>query len=161
MIVRPTAPISTTCTTILPRWSDAQPEDPVFDLKMREASASVRKATGWTEKTRGEPARNEKPFKSLDEIKDDAASGILLDEASQIAGDSRSFRCIRRSNRLRRGVSTVSLGHSQRFAPTLIRLGELNAANAAAPPGARHAVPSNLRGRGALRYAILLRASPG
>jgi hypothetical protein len=28
-----------------------------------------------------------KPVKSLEEIKDDAAAGILLDEASQIAAD--------------------------------------------------------------------------
>jgi hypothetical protein len=28
-----------------------------------------------------------KPVKGLDEIKDDAAAGILLDEASQIAAD--------------------------------------------------------------------------
>jgi hypothetical protein len=32
------------------------------------------------------------PLKSLEEIKDDAASGILLDEASQIAADLRDAR---------------------------------------------------------------------
>ena len=32
-------------------------------------------------------AHGQPPFKSLDEIKDDPAAGIILDEATQIAGD--------------------------------------------------------------------------
>jgi len=45
-------------------------------------------ASAWIERENTWRAAHDiKPVKSLEEIKDDAAAGILLDEASQIAAD--------------------------------------------------------------------------
>jgi len=58
-----------------------------LNLKTREAerkrleSARLERENSWR------AAHDVKPVKTLEEIKDDAAAGILLDEASQIAAD--------------------------------------------------------------------------
>jgi carboxyl-terminal processing protease len=58
-----------------------------LNLKTREAERKRQESDRLDRENVWRAARNEKPFKSLDEIKDDAAAGILLDEASQIAAD--------------------------------------------------------------------------
>jgi carboxyl-terminal processing protease len=58
-----------------------------LNLKTREAERK-RLDAGRLERENGlRAARGEPPVKSLDEIKDDAAAGIILDEATQIAAD--------------------------------------------------------------------------
>ena len=67
---------------------DAQPEDAVAEPKDTRGGTQApgRRSAGAGERLAGR-ARRCQPAKSLEEIKDDAAAGILLDEASQIAAD--------------------------------------------------------------------------
>ncbi len=66
---------------------DAQPEDPVVEPQdpRGRAQASGQRASGARECLARRAQRP--PAKSLEEIKDDAAAGIFLDETSQIAAD--------------------------------------------------------------------------
>ena len=58
-----------------------------LNLKTREAERKRMDDARLERENALRAARGLKPAKSLDEIKDDAAAGILLDEASQIAAD--------------------------------------------------------------------------
>jgi carboxyl-terminal processing protease len=58
-----------------------------LNLKTREADRKRQESERLERENAWRTARDMKPVKALDEIKDDAAAGILLDEASQIAAD--------------------------------------------------------------------------
>ena len=58
-----------------------------LNLKTREAERKRQESERLERENAWRTARDMKPVKTLDEIKDDAASSILLDEASQIAAD--------------------------------------------------------------------------
>ena len=58
-----------------------------LNLKTREAERKKQEADRLERENTWRAAHDEKPVKSLDEIKDDAAAGIILNEASQIAAD--------------------------------------------------------------------------
>jgi carboxyl-terminal processing protease len=58
-----------------------------LNLKTREAEHKRMDSERLARENALRAARNEQPVKSLEEIKDDAAAGIILDEASQIAAD--------------------------------------------------------------------------
>ena len=58
-----------------------------LNLKTREAERKQLDASRLERENALRAAHGQPPFKSLEEIKDDAASGIILDEATQIAGD--------------------------------------------------------------------------
>src|SRR5450631_1457568 len=58
-----------------------------LNLKAREADRKRQETERLERENAWRTARDMKPVKALDEIKDDAAAGILLDEASQIAAD--------------------------------------------------------------------------
>jgi carboxyl-terminal processing protease len=58
-----------------------------LNLKTREAERKRLDAERLERENAWREAHDVKPVKSLEEIKDDAAAGILLDEASQIAAD--------------------------------------------------------------------------
>ena len=58
-----------------------------LNLKMREAERKRLESDRLERENAWRASHDVKPAKSLDEIKDDAAAGILLDEASQIAAD--------------------------------------------------------------------------
>lgn len=58
-----------------------------LNLKTREAERKRLEAERLARENAWRTAHDVKPAKTLDEIKDDAAAGILLDEASQIAAD--------------------------------------------------------------------------
>jgi len=58
-----------------------------LSLKTREADRKRQETERLERENAWRSARDMKPVKALDEIKDDAAAGILLDEASQIAAD--------------------------------------------------------------------------
>jgi carboxyl-terminal processing protease len=58
-----------------------------LNIKTREAERQRQESERLQRENAWRAAHDVKPAKSLDEIKDDAAAGILLDEASQIAAD--------------------------------------------------------------------------
>jgi carboxyl-terminal processing protease len=58
-----------------------------LNLKTRETERKRQEADRLERENTWRAAHNATPAKSLEEIKDDAAAGILLDEASQIAAD--------------------------------------------------------------------------
>ena len=58
-----------------------------LNLKTREAERKRQESERLERENAWRAAHDVKPAKGLDEIKDDAAAGILLDEASQIAAD--------------------------------------------------------------------------
>jgi carboxyl-terminal processing protease len=58
-----------------------------LNLKTREAERKRQETERLDRENAWRTAHDLKPVKSLEEIKDDAAAGILLDEASQIAAD--------------------------------------------------------------------------
>jgi carboxyl-terminal processing protease len=58
-----------------------------LNLKTREADRKRQETERLERENAWRTAHDAKPVKALDEIKDDAAAGILLDEASQIAAD--------------------------------------------------------------------------
>jgi carboxyl-terminal processing protease len=58
-----------------------------LNIKTREAERQRQDSERLQRENAWRAAHDVKPAKSLDEIKDDAAAGILLDEASQIAAD--------------------------------------------------------------------------
>jgi carboxyl-terminal processing protease len=58
-----------------------------LNLKTREADRKRQETERLERENAWRTAHDTKPVKALDEIKDDAAAGILLDEASQIAAD--------------------------------------------------------------------------
>jgi carboxyl-terminal processing protease len=58
-----------------------------LNLKTREAERKRQETERLDRENAWRAAHDLKPVKSLEEIKDDAAAGILLDEASQIAAD--------------------------------------------------------------------------
>jgi carboxyl-terminal processing protease len=58
-----------------------------LNLKTREADRKRQETERLERENAWRTARDMKPVKALDEIKDDAAAGILLDETSQIAAD--------------------------------------------------------------------------
>jgi carboxyl-terminal processing protease len=58
-----------------------------LNLKTREAERKQLDASRLERENALRAAHGQPPFKSLEEIKDDAAAGIILDEATQIAGD--------------------------------------------------------------------------
>lgn len=58
-----------------------------LNLKTREAERKRLDASRLERENELRAAHGQPPFKSLDEIKDDAAAGIILDEATQIAAD--------------------------------------------------------------------------
>ena len=58
-----------------------------LNLKTREAERKRQESERLERENALREAHGSKPVKSLDEIKDDAAAGIILDEASQIAAD--------------------------------------------------------------------------
>jgi hypothetical protein len=58
-----------------------------LNLKTREAERKRMESERLDRENTWRAAHDVKPAKSLEEIKDDAAAGILLDEASQIAAD--------------------------------------------------------------------------
>lgn len=58
-----------------------------LNLKTREADRKRQESERLERENAWRAARDMKPVKALDEIKDDAAAGILLDETSQIAAD--------------------------------------------------------------------------
>ena len=60
-----------------------------LNLKTREAERKRVESERLERENAWRTAHDAKPAKSLEEIKDDAAAGILLDEASQIAADLR------------------------------------------------------------------------
>ncbi len=58
-----------------------------LSIKVREAERARQDAQRLARENAWRAAHGTPPLKSLEELKDDAASGILLDEASQIAAD--------------------------------------------------------------------------
>jgi carboxyl-terminal processing protease len=58
-----------------------------LNIKTREAERKRQETDRLDRENAWRAAHNVKPVKSLDEIKDDAAAGILLDETAQIAAD--------------------------------------------------------------------------
>jgi len=58
-----------------------------LNLKTREADRKRQDSERLERENAWRAAHDVKPAKSLEEIKDDAAAGILLDEAAQIAAD--------------------------------------------------------------------------
>ncbi|MGC1522545.1 MAG: carboxy terminal-processing peptidase [Steroidobacteraceae bacterium] len=58
-----------------------------LNIKMREAERKQQETDRLDRENAWRTAHDMKPVKTLDEIKDDPAAGILLDEASQIAAD--------------------------------------------------------------------------
>ena len=58
-----------------------------LNIKTREAERQHLESDRLARENAWRTAHEVKPAKSLEEIKDDAAAGILLDEASQIAAD--------------------------------------------------------------------------
>ncbi len=58
-----------------------------LNLKTREAERKRQESERLARENELRAAHGETPYKSLEEIKDDAAAGIILDEATQIAGD--------------------------------------------------------------------------
>ena len=58
-----------------------------LNLKTRETERKQLDASRLERENALRAAHGQPPFKSLDEIKDDPAAGIILDEATQIAGD--------------------------------------------------------------------------
>src|ERR1700685_3256165 len=58
-----------------------------LNLKPRETERKQLDASRLERENALRAAHGQPPFKSLDEIKDDPAAGIILDEATQIAGD--------------------------------------------------------------------------
>jgi carboxyl-terminal processing protease len=58
-----------------------------LNLKTREAERKQQESERLARENELRAARGEPPYKSLEEIKDDAAAGIILEEATQIAGD--------------------------------------------------------------------------
>jgi carboxyl-terminal processing protease len=58
-----------------------------LNLKTREAERKRQESERLERENALRTAHDEKPFKTLEEIKDDPAAGILLEEASQIAAD--------------------------------------------------------------------------
>jgi hypothetical protein len=58
-----------------------------LNLKTREAERKRLENERLERENTWRAAHDVKPVKALDEVKDDAAAGILLDEASQIAAD--------------------------------------------------------------------------
>ncbi len=58
-----------------------------LNLKTREAERKRLEGERLERENAWRASHDVKPAKSLEEIKDDAAAGILLDEASQIAAD--------------------------------------------------------------------------
>src|ERR1700722_19463652 len=58
-----------------------------LNLKTREAERKRQESERLARENELRAAHSEAPYKSLEEIKDDAAAGIILDEATQIAGD--------------------------------------------------------------------------
>jgi hypothetical protein len=58
-----------------------------LNLKTREAERKRQEGERLDRENAWRVAHGNKPVKALDEIKDDAAAGIILDEASQIAAD--------------------------------------------------------------------------
>jgi carboxyl-terminal processing protease len=58
-----------------------------LNLKTREAERKQLDASRLERENGLRAAHGQPPFKSLEEIKDDPAAGIILDEATQIAGD--------------------------------------------------------------------------
>jgi carboxyl-terminal processing protease len=58
-----------------------------LNLKSREAERKQQESERLARENELRAARGEPPYKSLEEIKDDAAAGIILEEATQIAGD--------------------------------------------------------------------------
>jgi carboxyl-terminal processing protease len=58
-----------------------------LNLKTREAERKRQEDDRLERENAWRVAHGNQPVKSLDEVKDDAAAGILLDEASQIAAD--------------------------------------------------------------------------
>jgi len=58
-----------------------------LNIKTREAERKRQDSDRLTRENALRAARGEPPYKSLEEIKDDAAAGIILDETTQIAAD--------------------------------------------------------------------------
>jgi len=58
-----------------------------LNAKTREAERKHQESDRLARENTWRAAHDVQPVKSLEEIKDDAAAGILLDEASQIAAD--------------------------------------------------------------------------
>jgi carboxyl-terminal processing protease len=58
-----------------------------LNIKTREAERKRQETQRLERENAWRAAHDVKPAKALDEIKDDAAAGILLDEAAQIAAD--------------------------------------------------------------------------
>jgi carboxyl-terminal processing protease len=58
-----------------------------LNLKTREAERKRQEGERLARENELRSAHSAAPYKSLEEIKDDAAAGIILDEATQIAGD--------------------------------------------------------------------------
>jgi carboxyl-terminal processing protease len=58
-----------------------------LNLKTREAERKRQESERLARENELRAARGEPPYKTLEEIKDDAAAGIILDEATQIAAD--------------------------------------------------------------------------
>jgi carboxyl-terminal processing protease len=58
-----------------------------LNLKTREAERKRQESERLARENELRAAHSAAPYKSLEEIKDDAAAGIILDEATQIAGD--------------------------------------------------------------------------
>jgi carboxyl-terminal processing protease len=58
-----------------------------LNLKTREAERKRQESERLARENELRAAHGEAPYKALEEIKDDAAAGIILDEATQIAGD--------------------------------------------------------------------------
>jgi hypothetical protein len=58
-----------------------------LNLKTREAERKRQESERLERENAWRAAHDVKPVKTLEEIKDDAAAGIILDEAAQIAAD--------------------------------------------------------------------------
>jgi carboxyl-terminal processing protease len=58
-----------------------------LNIKTREAERKRQESDRLARENTLREARGEQPYKSLEEIKDDAAAGIILDESTQIAAD--------------------------------------------------------------------------
>ena len=79
-----------------------------LNLKTREAERKRQENERLERENAWRAAHDVKPVKSLEEIKDDAAAGILLDEASQIAADLAVLGAHKRAPRPRRAAPTTS-----------------------------------------------------